>query len=110
MRPFAIAREAGVERINARLWIGKAALLSTQPVTRIIFETMEALKRNCSCRRQTFLSFLRNICLTMKKPPKGAALGNRDELYPALLVEKNPHLFTFPQSDYFNGKTLLEPD
>ena len=45
--------------------------------------------------------------MTMKKPPKGAALGIGMN-YIRFAIEE-PHLFRFLfQSDYFSGKTLLE--
>ena len=45
--------------------------------------------------------------MTMKKPPKSAALGIGMN-YIRFAIEE-PHLFRFLfQSDYFNGKTLLE--
>ena len=45
--------------------------------------------------------------MNMKKPPKGVALGIGMN-YIRFAIEE-PHLFRFLfQSDYFNGKTLLE--
>ena len=94
---FAIAREAGVERINART-VSERLHCSTQPVM-YHFATMEALKRT--------VLYHSEYLMNMKKPPKGAALGIGMN-YIRFAIEE-PHLFRFLfQSDYFNGKTLLE--
>ena len=80
---FAIAREAGVENINART-VSERLHCSTQPVM-----------------------YHSEYLMTMKKPPKGAALGIGMN-YIRFAIEE-PHLFRFLfQSDYFSGKTLLE--
>ena len=89
---FAIAREAGVERINART-VSERLHCSTQPVM-YHFATMEALKRTVYAKADLYHS---EYLMNMKKPPKGAALG----------IGMNYIRFLF-QSDYFNGKTLLE--
>ena len=99
---FAIAREAGVERINART-VSERLHCSTQPVM-YHFETMEALKRTVYAKADLYHS---EYLMNMKKPPKGAALGIGMN-YIRFAIEE-PHLFRFLfQSDYFNGKTLLE--
>ena len=99
---FAIAREAGVERINART-VSERLHCSTQPVM-YHFATMEALKRTVYAKADLYHS---EYLMNMKKPPKGAALGIGMN-YIRFAIEE-PHLFRFLfQSDYFNGKTLLE--
>ena len=99
---FAIAREAGVENINART-VSERLHCSTQPVM-YHFATMEELKRTVYAKADLYHS---EYLMTMKKPPKGAALGIGMN-YIRFAIEE-PHLFRFLfQSDYFNGKTLLE--
>ena len=99
---FAIAREAGVESINART-VSERLHCSTQPVM-YHFATMEALKRTVYAKADRYHS---EYLMNMKKPPKGAALGIGMN-YIRFAIEE-PHLFRFLfQSDYFNGKTLLE--
>ena len=99
---FAIAREAGVERINART-VSERLHCSTQPVM-YHFATMEELKRTVYAKADIYHS---EYLMNMKKPPKGAALGIGMN-YIRFAIEE-PHLFRFLfQSDYFNGKTLLE--
>ena len=99
---FAIAREAGVESINARK-VSERLHCSTQPVM-YHFATMEELKRTVYAKADLYHS---EYLMTMKKPPKGAALGIGMN-YIRFAIEE-PHLFRFLfQSDYFSGKTLLE--
>lgn len=99
---FAIAREAGAENINART-VSERLYCSTQPVM-YHFATMEELKRTVYAKADLYHS---EYLMNMKKPPKGAALGIGMN-YIRFAIEE-PHLFRFLfQSDYFNGKTLLE--
>ena len=96
---FAIAREAGVERISART-VSERLHCSTQPVM-YHFATMEALKKTVYAKADLYHS---EYLMNMKKPPKGAALGIGMN-YIRFAIEE-PHLFRFLfQSDYFNGKT-----
>ena len=68
------------------------------------FATMEELKRTVYAKADLYHS---EYLMTMKKPPKGAALGIGMN-YIRFAIEE-PHLFRFLfQSDYFSGKTLLE--
>ena len=99
---FAIAREAGVERISART-VSERLHCSTQPVM-YHFATIEELKRTVYAKADLYHS---EYLMNMKKPPKGAALGIGMN-YIRFAIEE-PHLFRFLfQSDYFNGSTLLE--
>ena len=99
---FAIAREAGVENINART-VSERLHCSTQPVM-YHFATMEELKRTVYAKADIYHS---EYLMNMKKPPKGAALGIGMN-YIRFAIEE-PYLFRFLfQSDYFSGKTLLE--
>ena len=100
---FAIAREAGVENINART-VSERLRCSTQPVM-YHFATMEELKRTVYAKADLYHS---KYLMTMKKPPKGAALVGIGMNYIRFAIEE-PHLFrSLFQSDYFSGKTLLE--
>ena len=100
---FAIAREAGVENINART-VSERLRCSTQPVM-YHFATMEELKRTVYAKADLYHS---EYLMTMKKPAKGAALVGIGMNYIRFAIEE-PHLFRFLfQSDYFSGKTLLE--
>ena len=99
---FAIAREAGVENINART-VSERLHCSTQPVM-YHFSTIEGLKRTVYAKADLYHS---EYLMNMKKPQKGAALGIGMN-YIRFAIEE-PHLFRFLfQSDYFSGKTLLE--
>ena len=99
---FAIAREAGVENINART-VSERLHCSTQPVM-YHFATMEELKRTVYAKADQYHS---DYLMRIKKPQKGAALGIGMN-YIRFAIEE-PHLFRFLfQSDYFNGSTLLE--
>ena len=99
---FAIAREAGAGSINARA-VSERLHCSTQPVM-YHFATIEALKRTVYAKADGYHS---EYLMSMKKPPNGAALGIGMN-YIRFAIEE-PHLFRFLfQSDYFNGKTLLE--
>ena len=99
---FAIAREAGVESINART-VSERLHCSTQPVM-YHFATMEELKRTVYAKADLYHS---EYLMTMKKPPKGAALGIGMNYIRFAIEEPNLFRFLF-QSDYFSGKTLLE--
>ena len=99
---FAIAREAGVENVNART-VSERLHCSTQPVM-YHFATIEELKRAVYAKADLYHS---EYLMNMKKPTKGAALGIGMN-YIRFAIEE-PHLFRFLfQSDYFSGKTLLE--
>ena len=99
---FAVAREAGVENINART-VSDRLHCSTQPVM-YHFATIEELKRTVYAKADRYHS---EYLMNMKEPPKGAALGIGMN-YIRFAIEE-PHLFRFLfQSDYFSGKTLLE--
>ena len=99
---FAVARETGVENINART-VSERLHCSTQPVM-YHFATIEELKRTVYVKADLYHS---EYLMNMKKPPKGAALGIGMN-YIRFAIEE-PYLFRFLfQSDYFSGKTLLE--
>ena len=99
---FAVAREAGVESINART-VSERLHCSTQPVM-YHFATIEELKRTVYAKADLYHS---EYLMNMKKPSKGAALGIGMN-YIRFAIEE-PHLFRLLfQSDYFSGKTLLE--
>ena len=99
---FAIAREAGVENINART-VSERLNCSTQPVM-YHFATIEELKRTVYATADSYHS---EYLMKIKKTTKGAALGIGMN-YIRFAIEE-PHLFRFLfQSDYFSGKTLLE--
>lgn len=99
---FAVARETGAENINART-VSERLHCSTQPVM-YHFATIEALKRAVYAKADLYHS---DYLMSMKNPPKGAALGIGMN-YIRFAIEE-PHLFRFLfQSDSFRGKTLLE--
>ena len=99
---FAIARETGAENINART-VSERLNCSTQPVM-YHFATIEELKRTVYAKADLYHS---EYLMTMKKPPKGAALGIGMN-YIRFAIEE-PHLFRFLfQSDFFGGTTMLE--
>lgn len=99
---FAVAREAGVENINART-VSERLHCSTQPVM-YHFATIEELKRTVYAKADLYHS---EFLMNMKKTSKGAALGIGMN-YIRFAIEE-PHLFRFLfQSDYFSGSTLLE--
>lgn len=99
---FAVAREAGVDNINART-VSERLHCSTQPVM-YHFATIEDLKRTVYAKADLYHS---EYLMHMKKTPSGAALGIGMN-YIRFAIEE-PHLFRFLfQSDYFSGKTLLE--
>ena len=99
---FAVAREAGVENINART-VSERLNCSTQPVM-YHFATIGELKRTVYAKADLYHS---EYLMNLKKAPKGAALGIGMN-YIRFAIEE-PHLFRFLfQSDYFSGKTLLE--
>ena len=99
---FALAREAGVENINART-VSERLHCSTQPVM-YHFATIEELKRAVYAKADGYHSeYLMNI----KSPRKGVMLGIGLN-YIRFAIEE-PHLFRFLfQSDFFAGTTLLE--
>ena len=68
---FAIAREAGVERINART-VSERLHCSTQPVM-YHFATMEALKRTVYAKADLYHS---EYLMNMKKTPKSLLEGS----------------------------------
>ena len=99
---FAIAREAGVESINART-ISERLHCSTQPVM-YHFATIEELKRTVYAKADRYHS---EYLMNLKSPSKGLTLGIGLN-YIRFAIEE-PHLFRFLfQSDYFSGSTLLE--
>ena len=99
---FEVAREAGAENINART-VAKKLNCSTQPVM-YHFATIEELKETAYAKADGYHSeYLMNI----KSPQKGVMLGIGLN-YIRFAVEE-PHLFRFLfQSNFFNGRTLLE--
>ena len=99
---FAIAREAGVENINART-VSERLHCSTQPVM-YHFSTIEELKRTVYAKADSYHS---EYLMNLKSPQKGVMLGIGMN-YIRFAIEE-PHLFRFLfQSDYFSGTTLLE--
>ena len=95
---FAVARETGVENINART-VSERLHCSTQPVM-YHFATIEELKRTVYAKADLYHS---EYLMTMKKPPKGAALGIGMN-YIRFAIEE-PHLFRFlfPATDHYVG-------
>ena len=99
---FAVARETGAENINART-VSERLHCSTQPVM-YHFATIEELKRAVYAKADLYHS---EYLMNMKKLPNGAALGIGMN-YIRFAIEE-PYLFRFLfQSDFFNGKTMLE--
>ena len=99
---FAIAREAGVESINART-VSERLHCSTQPVM-YNFATIEELKRTVYAKADRYHS---EYLMNLKSPSNGLTLGIGLN-YIRFAIEE-PHLFRFLfQSDYFSGSTLLE--
>lgn len=99
---FAIAREAGVENINART-VSERLHCSTQPVM-YHFSTIEELKRTVYAKADSYHS---EYLMNLKSPQKGVMLGIGMN-YIRFAIEE-PHLFRFLfQSDYFSGATMLE--
>jgi len=99
---YAIAREAGVENINART-VSERLHCSTQPVM-YHFSTIEELKRTVYAKADSYHS---EYLMNLKSPQKGVMLGIGMN-YIRFAIEE-PHLFRFLfQSDYFSGATLLE--
>ncbi len=99
---FAIAREAGVEIINART-VSERLHCSTQPVM-YHFATIEELKRTVYAKADRYHS---EYLMNLKSPSNGLTLGIGLN-YIRFAIEE-PHLFRFLfQSDYFSGSTLLE--
>ena len=99
---FAIAREAGVENINART-VSERLHCSTQPVM-YHFLTIEELKRTVYAKADSYHS---EYLMNLKSPQKGVMLGIGMN-YIRFAIEE-PHLFRFLfQSDYFSGATMLE--
>ncbi len=99
---FAIAREVGVENINART-VSERLHCSTQPVM-YRFSTIEELKRTVYAKADSYHS---EYLMNLKSPQKGVMLGIGMN-YIRFAIEE-PHLFRFLfQSDYFSGATMLE--
>ncbi len=99
---FAIAREAGVESINAST-VSERLHCSTQPVM-YHFATIEELKRTVYAKADRYHS---EYLMNLKSPSNGLTLGIGLN-YIRFAIEE-PHLFRFLfQSDYFSGSTLLE--
>ena len=99
---FAIAREAGVESINART-VSERLHCSTQPVM-YHFATIEELKRTVYAKADRYHS---EYLMNLKSPSNGLTLGIGLN-YIRFAIEE-PHLFRFLfQSDYFSRSTLLE--
>lgn len=99
---FAIAREAGVESINART-VSERLHCSTQPVM-YHFATIEELKRTVYAKADRYHS---EYLMNLKSPSNGLTLGIGLN-YIRFAIEE-PHLFRFLfQSDYFSGSALLE--
>ena len=99
---FAVAREAGVESINART-VSERLHCSTQPVM-YHFATIEELKRTVYAKADRYHS---EYLMNLKSPSNGLTLGIGLN-YIRFAIEE-PHLFRFLfQSDYFSGSTLLE--
>lgn len=93
---FAIAREAGVENINART-VSERLHCSTQPVM-YHFSTIEELKRTVYAKADSYHS---EYLMNLKSPQKGVMLGIGMN-YIRFAIEE-PHLFRFLfQSDYFS--------
>ena len=88
---FAIAREAGVENINART-VSERLHCSTQPVM-YHFSTIEELKRTVYAKADSYHS---EYLMNLKSPQKGVMLG----------IGMN--YIRFANEDYFSGATMLE--
>lgn len=99
---FEVAREAGVENINART-VSEKLNCSTQPVM-YHFATIEELKRAVYQKADEFHSeYLMNITGNQDGAMLGIGLN-----YIRFAIEE-PHLFRFLfQSNFFSGNTLLE--
>ena len=99
---FEIAREAGGENINART-VAKKLNCSTQPVM-YHFATVDELRKAVYAKADGYHSeYLMNIESLQKGVILGIGLN-----YIRFAVEE-PHLFRFLfQSNFFNGKTLIE--
>ena len=99
---FEVAREAGAESISART-VAERLRCSTQPVM-YHFSAIDELRRAVYAKADLYHS---EYLMNMEKKPKGAALGIGMN-YIRFAIEE-PRLFRFLfQSDYFNGKTLIE--
>ena len=99
---FAIAREAGVENINART-VSERLHCSTQPVM-YHFSTIEELKRTVYAKADSYHS---EYLMNLKSPQKGVMLGIGMNYI--RFANEEPYLFRFLfQSDYFSGATMLE--
>ena len=99
---FAVARETGVENINART-VSERLHCSTQPVM-YHFATIEELKRAAYTKADLYHS---EYLMKLQTPTNGAALGIGMN-YIRFAIEE-PYLFRFLfQSNCFNGSTLLE--
>ena len=99
---FAVARETGAESISART-VSERLNCSTQPVM-YHFATIEELKRAVYAKADRYHS---EYLMDRKSPQKGVMLGIGLN-YIRFAIEE-PQLFRFLfQSDFFEGKTLLE--
>lgn len=102
MRPLRLPAKR--ERKTSTQELYRKGCIAPRSPSCIILPTMEELKRTVYAKADLYHS---EYLMTMKKPPKGAALGIGMN-YIRFAIEE-PHLFRFLfQSDYFNGKTLLE--
>lgn len=99
---FEVAREKGAENVNART-VSEKLNCSTQPVM-YHFATIEELKRAIYKKADEFHSeYLMNI-----SDDRNDAMLGIGRNYIRFAIEE-PHLFRFLfQSNFFNGKTLLE--
>ena len=99
---YAVARETGAENINART-VSERLHCSTQPVM-YHFATIGELKKAVYAKADSYHSA---YLMDLKQPQKGVMLGIGMN-YICFAMEE-PHLFRFLfQSDFFDGKTLLE--
>ncbi len=99
---YAVARETGAENINART-VSERLHCSTQPVM-YHFATIGELKKAVYAKADSYHS---EYLMDLKQPQKGVMLGIGMN-YIRFAMEE-PHLFRFLfQSDFFDGKTLLE--
>ncbi len=99
---FAVAREAGVENINART-VAERLHCSTQPIM-YHFATIEELKRAAYAKTDWFHT---EYLMNMKEPQKGRMLGIGLN-YIRFAIEE-PHLFRFLfQSGFAVENNILE--
>lgn len=99
---FEVARKTGAENINART-VSEKLNCSTQPVM-YHFATIEDLKRAAYEKADLYHS---EYLMDIKDTQNGTMLGIGLN-YIRFAIEE-PHLFRFLfQSNFFNGKTMLE--